>query len=281
MQTIESRKVGDLLREWRERRHLSQLALALETEISQRHLSFLEIGRSQPSREMILRLAERLEIPLRERNVLLASAGFAAVFPERSLDEKSLPAARRAVDLILNGLEPNPSFAVDRHWTLMAANKAARNILLADADPSLLDPPINMLRLCLHPNGFTPQVMNYSEWRGSVLKYLERQVAATADAILMDLLQELRNYPKPETAGNALPTPEIANSGISIPLRLMKKEGELSFIGTVTVFGTPIDVTLSELAIESFFPADKKTENILASQRSQDINDSLEPNLRP
>jgi len=125
-----------------------------------------------------------------------------------------------------------------------------------------------MLRLCLHPKGFTPQVMNYSEWRGGVLKYLERQVAATADAILMDLLEELKSYPKPDTARNAQPTEETANSGISIPLRLMKKEGELSFIGTVTVFGTPIDVTLSELAIESFFPADKQTEDILRSRTS-------------
>jgi transcriptional regulator with XRE-family HTH domain len=265
MHSIESKRVGDLLREWRERRRLSQLALALDTEISQRHLSFLEIGRSLPSREMVLRLAERLEIPLRERNVLLASAGFAAVFPERSLDEKSLPAARRAVDLILNGLGPNPSFAVDRHWTLMAANEAAKNILLAGANPSLLSPPVNMLRLCLHPKGFTPQVMNYSEWRKGILKYLQRQVAATADAILMELLDELRTYPKPDTARDEIPTAETANSGISIPLRLMKKEGELSFIGTVTVFGTPIDVTLSELAIESFFPADQQTEDILRS----------------
>ena len=150
----------------------------------------------------------------------------------------------------------------------MAANKAAKNILLADADPSLLSPPINMLRLCLHPKGFTPQIMNYSEWREGVLKYLERQVAATADAILIDLLEELRSYTKPDTARDALPTAETAGSGISIPLRFMKKEGELSFIGTVTVFGTPIDVTLSELAIESFFPADKQTERILISKRS-------------
>jgi transcriptional regulator with XRE-family HTH domain len=266
MQTVEFRKVGELLREWRERRRMSQLDLAYEAEISQRHLSFLEIGRSQPSREMILRLAEHLEIPLRERNVLLASAGFAAVFPERSLDERSLPAARRAVDLILKGLEPNPSFAVDRHWSLVAANKAAMNVLLADVDQSLLEPPVNMLRLCLHPKGFTPQVMNYSEWRGSVLKYLERQVEATADALLMELLEELRSYSKPRSARNAAPTAETANSGISIPLRLMKKEGELSFISTVTVFGTPIDVTLSELAIESFFPADKRTEEVLFSK---------------
>lgn len=260
---MENKKVGQLLREWRERRRLSQLDLAHDADISQRHLSFLEIGRSQPSREMILRLAEQLEIPLRERNVLLASAGFASVFPERSFDDKSLPAARRAVDLILKGLEPNPSFAVDRHWMLVAANQAAIKILLVDVDPSLLKPPVNMLRLCLHPKGFTPQIMNYSEWRGSVLKYLERQVEATADAFLLKLLEELKGYPKPESARNARPTPEMANSGISIPLRLMKEQGELSFISTVTVFGTPIDVTLSELAIESFFPADQQTEDIL------------------
>jgi hypothetical protein len=212
---------------------------------------------------MILRLAEHLEIPLRERNVLLASAGFAAVFPERSLDDESLPAARRAVGLILNGLEPNPSFAVDRHWMLVKANQAARNILLVDIDHSLLESPINMLRLCLHPKGFTSQIMNYSEWRNAVIKYLERQVEVTADAFLLDLLRELKTYPKPSSAKDARPTAETANSGISIPLRLMKKEGELSFISTVTVFGTPIDVTLSELAIESFFPADTRTQEIL------------------
>src|SRR5262245_39899166 len=267
MRTVESRRVGVLLREWRERRRLSQLALAIEAEISQRHLSFLEVGRSQPSREMILRLAEHLDIPLRERNVLLASAGFASVFPERTLDDKSLPAAYRAVDLILKGLEPNPSFAVDRHWTLVAVNKAARDILLAGVDAKLLEPPINMLRLCLHPRGFTPQVMNYSEWRGSILKYLERQVEETADAFLIGLLQELTSYPKPQSARNDRPTAEIANSGISIPLRLMKKDGQLSFISTVTVFGTPIDVTLSELAIESFFPADKQTGDVINSRR--------------
>ena len=263
MQAVASKKVGDLLREWRERRRLSQLNLAYDAEISQRHLSFLELGRSQPSRDMILRLAEHLEIPLRERNVLLASAGFAAVFPERSLDDKSLPAARRAVDLILNGLEPNPSFAVDRHWMLVKANQAARNILLTDIDPSLLESPINRLRLGLHPKGFTSQIMNYSEWRNAVIKYLERQVEVTADAFLLELLRELKSYPKPSSAKDARPTAETANSGISIPLRLMKKEGELSFISTVTVFGTPIDVTLSELAIESFFPADTQTQKIL------------------
>jgi len=263
MNTVESKKVGDLLRGWRERRRLSQLDLALNAEISQRHLSFLEIGRSQPSREMILRLAEQLEIPLRERNVLLTAAGFAQVFPERRLDDESLAAARKAVDAILNGLEPNPSFAVDRHWTLVAANKAV-NVLLAEVDSTLLEPPVNMLRLCLHPKGFTPQVVNYSEWRRSILEYLNRQVENTADAFLMELLRELKSYPKPESARADLPTKEFDYSRFAIPLRLATKEGELSFISAVTIFGTPIDVTLSELAIESFFPADEKTAEILS-----------------
>lgn len=263
MNLVESKKVGELLRGWRERRRLSQLDLAYDAEISQRHLSFLEIGRSQPSREMILRLAEQLEIPLRERNVLLTAAGFAAVFPERPLDDESLTAARRAVDLILNGLEPNPSFAVDRHWTLVAANKAAQ-IFTAEVDASLLEPPVNMLRLCLHPKGFTPQVVNYHEWRKNVLEYLNRQVEITADVFLMELFKELKGYPKPASSRSKLPAKEIDYSGFAIPLRLLTKDGELSFISTVTVFGTPIDVTLSELAIESFFPADEKTAGIMS-----------------
>lgn len=259
----ESKKVGELLREWRMRRRLSQLDLAYDTEISQRHLSFVEIGRSAPSREMILRLAEKLDVPLRERNVLLAAGGYAAVFPERPLGDEGFAAARRAVDLILNGLEPNPSFAVDRHWTLVAANKAA-HIFMAEVDSSLLEPPVNMLRLCLHPKGFTTQVVNYSEWRKNVLEYLDRQVEITADAFLMELLRELKSYPKPESLKEPAPTKEIDYSRIAIPLRMATNNGELSFISTLTVFGTPIDITLSELAIETFFPADEKTAEIMS-----------------
>lgn len=263
MNQVKSKKVGELLREWRTRRRLSQLNLAYDSEISPKHLSFLETGRAQPSRDMVLRLAERLDIPLRERNTLMTAAGFSMAFPERRLDDETLAAARRAIDLILNKLEPNPTFAVDRHWTLVAANKAA-DIFTADVDPSLLVPPVNMLRLCLHPKGFTPKVVNYSEWRKNVLDYLNRQVENTADAFLMELLQELKSYPKPELSETDLPAKEIDYSGFAIPLRLMTKEGELSFISTVTVFGTPIDVTLSELAIESFFPVDEKTAKILS-----------------
>lgn len=263
MKSVESQKVGELLREWRGRRRLSQLDLAYEAEISPKHLSFVETGRAQPSREMVLRLAEQLGIPLRERNVLLTAAGYAAVFPERQLGDASLAAARKAVDVILNGLQPNPSFAVDRHWNLIASNKSA-SVLLAEVDRSLLEPPVNILRLCLHPKGFTPQIVNYWEWRESVLGYLNRLIAVSADVHLMEMMRELKSYPHPKSTRSRLPVKEIDRSRFAIPLRLMTKDGELSFISTVTVFGTPIDVTLSELAIESFFPADEETAEILA-----------------
>lgn len=262
MNRVESKTVGKLLREWRGRRRLSQLDLAYDAEISPKHLSFIETGRAQPSREMILRLAGQMEIPLREQNVLLTAAGFAAVFPERSLSDESLDAASQAVDLILTGLEPNPAFAVDRYWTLIAANKAV-NILLAEVDPALLTPPVNILRLCLHPKGFTPQIINYSEWRQYVIEYLDRQVAITADNFLTELLQELKSYPKPKSSRIHVPPKTIEYSRFAIPLSLATGEGELSLISTITVFGTPVDVTLSELAIESFFPADTQTADIL------------------
>jgi transcriptional regulator with XRE-family HTH domain len=262
MSAVEFRKVGDLLREWRGRRRLSQLDLAYDAEISPKHLSFVETGRAQPSREMVLRLAERLALPLRERNVLLTAAGFAAAFPERNLDDESLAVARKVVDVILNGLEPNPSFAVDRHWNLIAANKSV-GILLTEVDPSLLEPPVNILRLCLHPKGFTPQIINYSEWRSNILEYLNRLITISADAFLIEIIQELKSYPPPKSMKNVLPSKEIDNSRFAIPLRLMTKDGELSFISTITVFGTPIDVTLSELAIESFFPANEETAETL------------------
>lgn len=164
MDLSKPKKIGDLLREWRERRRFTQLDLALNAEISQRHLSFIELGRANPSREMILRLCEKLDIPLRERNILLVTAGFAPVFPERPLNDPSLAAARLAVESILSGLEPNPAFAVDRHWTIVQTNEAG-GFLLNMVDSSLLEPPVNMLRIGLHPKGFTSQIINYLEWR--------------------------------------------------------------------------------------------------------------------
>lgn len=262
METVRKQTIGNLLRDWRVRRRKSQLDLALEAEISTRHLSFVETGRSAPSREMILHLAAQLDVPLRERNVLLTAAGFAPVFPETSLDDESLAAARRTIDLILRGHEPNPTLALDRHWNLIQANKAI-DFLLKAVSPSQLQPPINVLRLSLHPEGLAPQIVNYAEWCAHLLARLSRQVEITADAVLIDLERELKSYAFPRNAKKNQPSGKIASPDIAVPLRLLVDETELSFISTTTVFGTPIDVTLSELAIESFFPADEKTAKMM------------------
>jgi transcriptional regulator with XRE-family HTH domain len=257
-----SQPVGDLLREWRQRRRMSQLDLSLEADISTKHLSFLETGRSQPSREMLLLLAEQLDIPLRERNVLLVAAGFAPVFAERRLDDPALQAARKAVDLVLAGHEPYPALAVDRHWTLVAAN-AAVGRLIGDADPTLLRPPVNVLRLSLHPMGMAPRIANLAEWRAHLIARLHRQIEASADAILGGLMAELSAYPVPSAQPRSRGGGEDAYGGVLVPLRLQTEQGPLSFLSTTTVFGTPLDITLSELALESFFPADPATAEIL------------------
>ena len=259
---VESKKVGDLLREWRGRRRLSQLDLALETEISSKHLSFLETGRARPSREMILRLAEQLAIPLRARNVLLTAGGFAAVFPERSLDDESLEAARKIVNLVLKGHEPNPSLALDRHWNLVSANKAV-GFLLSEVDSSLLAPPVNVLRLSLHPNGLARQIINYAEWRGHLLERLRHQIEITADAESLELFRELKSFPKPKKFKSENRAGGFSNSNIAVPIRLDTARGKLSFLSMTTVFGTPVDITLAELIIESFFPTDEFTAEVM------------------
>lgn len=253
--------VGELLRDWRQQRRLSQLTLAVEADISARHLSFLETGRARPSRDMLLHLADRLDVPLRERNTLLTAAGFAPVFQQRSLDDPELAAARQAVDLVLAGHEPYPAIAVDRLWTLVAANKAVPP-LIAGADPELLAPPVNVLRLSLHPRGLAPRIVNLAEWRTHLLDRLRRQIEATADQDLAALLQELNDYPPPD--GHADAAVESRDyGGVVIPLQFATPQGVLSFFGTTTVFGTPVDITLSELAIEAFFPADAATAEAL------------------
>jgi transcriptional regulator with XRE-family HTH domain len=255
------RSVGDHLREWRQRRRLSQLDLAVEAEISTRHLSFLETGRSQPSREMVLRLAERLDVPLRERNMLLVAAGYAPVFPERSMTDPVLAAARRAVDLVLKGHEPYPAIAIDRHWTLIAHNRLVP-LLVAMADEELRKPPINVLRLSLHPKGLAPRIANLAQWREHLLARLRRQIDVTSDPIMIDLLKELSSYPKPRSPQPFARSTEHGG-GVVVPFELVTASGVLSFISTTTVFGTPIDITLSELALETFFPADPATSDAL------------------
>jgi len=275
--------IGDQLRMWRLRRRLSQLELACEADISARHVSFLETGRSQPSREMLLRLAERLDIPLRERNPLLLSAGFAPVYAERKLDDPALMQARKAIDLVLAGHEPYPALAVDRHWSLVAANSVVAP-LLAGVAPRLLEPPVNVLRLALHPEGLAPRVENAAEWRSHLLSRLRRQIDATADPFLVELLAELEAYPVTGSASavgahdarahdpgardhctnDAHAARADEYGGVLVPLRLRTEYGVLSFFSTVTIFGTPLDITLAELAIESMFPADPQTAELLA-----------------
>ena len=245
---------GAQLREWRQRRRLSQLDLAGDADVSTRHLSFVETGRAMPSREMVLRLADRLEVPLRERNRLLAAAGFAPMYAERSLDDPALKAARDAIELVLKGHEPYPALAVDRHWTLVSYNRAVPP-LLAGAAPALLQAPINLLRLSLHPDGLAPRIVNLAQWRAHVLARLRQQVVVSADPVLASLADELRAYPAPpDTASH-----EVAEASFVVPLLLQTPNCRLSLIGTTTVFGTPVDVTLSELALETFFPADAQT----------------------
>ena len=251
--------VGTLLREWRQRRRMSQLDLAGEADVSTRHLSFVESGRSLPSREMLMRLAEQLDVPLRERNTLLVAAGYAPLYRERALADPQLAAARRAVDLVLKGHEPYPALAVDRHWTMVAAN-AALAPLVASAQVELLAPPVNVLRLAMHPQGIAGAIDNWHEWRAHLLARLHRQIEVSGDATLVALFAELEAYPAPEHAAHA---PRGETDPVVVPLRMRTPQGVLSFFSTTTVFGTPVDITLSELAIEAFFPADDATAAIL------------------
>ncbi|QPC44675.1 helix-turn-helix transcriptional regulator [Kaustia mangrovi] len=253
---------GALLRDWRHRRRMSQLDLATDADISQRHLSFLESGRSAPSREMALHLAERLDIPLRDRNRLLAAAGFAPVYGQRTLDDPGLKAALEAVGQLLEAHEPYPALAVDRHWTLVTGNRAVAR-LLAGVDEALLAPPVNVLRLSLHPDGLARRIGNFREWKAHVTDRLARQIDNSGDPALIALLEELQSYPVPPGAKPWRAGGQAAHGGIAVPLELRGEESAMSFLSTTTVFGTALDITLSELAIESFFPADAGTAAIL------------------
>ena len=252
-------QVGELLRQWRLRRRMSQLDLACEAEISTRHLSFLETGRSQPSREMLLRLAEWLDVPLRERNAMLLAAGYAPVFSERPLADPSMQAARGAIQRVLAGHEPYPALAVDRHWTLVMANAVVPHMMAGVEDASLVQPPVNVLRLSLHPKGLAPRIANLGQWRAHLLARLHRQIEASGDPVLRALYDELRAYP----GGSGDSQVDHDYAGIAVPLQFVTPAGTLSLISTTTVFGTPVDLTLAELALETFFPADAASAEML------------------
>lgn len=255
---------GDLLRDWRKRRHQSQLALALQAGISQRHLSFVESGRAQPSREMVLHLAEQLDVPLRERNRLLMAAGFAPVFPEHDLRDPAMDAVHLAIGRVLQAHEPYPALAIDRLWRLVTANRAVAPIL-AGVAAHLLEPPVNVLRLSLHPDGLAPRIVNLAQWRTYLLQRVQRECELTGDAAMEDLLAELRDYPVPPKPGTPNASIGPSDARVFVPLVLDTGVGVLSFIGTTTVFGTPTDVTVAEIALECFFPADAATAEHLRS----------------
>jgi transcriptional regulator with XRE-family HTH domain len=262
MATVSSApRVGPLLREWRERRRRTQLDLSTDAGISARHLSFVETGRSRPSAEMVLRLAEELEVPFRERNDLLLAAGHAPAFPERALGDPELAPVREALDLILAGHEPYPAVVVDRGWNLIAAN-SAMGAVAPWVDPALLEPPVNVMRVGLHPRGLAPRIVNLGEVRAYFVGRLRRQVAISGDADLAALLDEVAGYPAPEHEHD--PAAEAAARKILMPMRLRAPDGrELSLFTTVATFGTPVEVTTSELSIELAFPADAATAEAL------------------
>jgi transcriptional regulator with XRE-family HTH domain len=254
---LPAHNVGGLLRDWRRRRRLSQLDLAVNAEVSARHLSFVETGRSKPSRELLLHLAEHLDVPLRERNDLLLAAGYAPAYRQRPLDDESMEPVRAALDKILAGHEPYPAVIVDRRWDLVAANQAALRILTDGVAPALLAPPANALRVTLHPDGLAPRVGNLAEWSAHLLSRLRREATATADAELLALHDELAGYPDVSDGRDEATDPAAL---LFTTLHLRTTDGDdLSFFSTVATFGTARDVTLAELSIESFFPADAAT----------------------
>jgi len=260
--------VGELLRQWRQRRRLTQFDLAEMAEISTRHVSFIETGRSLPSRAMLLRLADRLDVPLRDRNTLMTAAGLAPIYAERALDHPAMREAYAAVELVLYAHEPHPALAVDRHWNLIQHNRALAPMLAGVAE-HLLAGPANVLRAALHPEGMAPSILNLGEWRAHILHRLRHQIDTSRDPVLEALYAELETYPAPADFDPA----ELTGAAhVAVPCRMRTPFGDLSFISTTTVFGTPMDVTLAELAIESFFPADAAT-----AQAMREFGASLAP----
>jgi transcriptional regulator with XRE-family HTH domain len=248
--------VGEQLRSWRERRRVSQLDLSLQAGVSARHLSFVETGRSKPSSGLILRLTEELDVPLRERNTLLLAGGFAPAYPEHGLDAPPLSAVTEAMRQVITAHMPNPALAVDGHWELIDANDAV-NLLTEGASAELMEPPVNALRVSLHPDGMAPRILNLPQWRQHVLFRLRRQADRSGDPFLAELHEELSGYP----GGNGTDKADAMGGAadVVLPLRIRVREHELSFLSTTTVFGSPLDVTVAELAIESFYPVDAET----------------------
>ncbi|MER6540572.1 helix-turn-helix transcriptional regulator [Streptomyces sp900105755] len=263
--TPDGQGVGPLLRAWRERRRVSQLELALRADSSARHISFVETGRSRPSEEMVLRLAEHLDVPVRERNALLLAAGYAPHYPETPLDDPALDALRDGMERLIRGYEPYPALVVDATYTVVAANRGIA-MLLEGVPESLLAPAPNAMRLTLHPEGLAPRIRNLREWRGHLLEQMERQIALHRSDALRELYEEVAAYPVPAHVDDAEPGgPGRPVAYFALPLRIEHAGQVLSFVSSISTFNTPMDVTVAELAIETFLPADPATAKYLHS----------------
>jgi transcriptional regulator with XRE-family HTH domain len=254
--------VGPLLRDWRQRRRLSQLDLANETAVSARHLSFVETGRSQPSRELIMHLAEHLDVPLRERNTLLLAGGYAPRFDQTPLVAEEMAPVREALETIMAGHRPFPAVVVDRGWDLVSANEPATTLLTEGVADELLVPPVNAMRIALHPRGLAPRIVNFAEWSAHLVDQVRREARLFGDRRLVELHDEMCGYP--DVA--ASPEPADTARRLFVPLHLRSDDGELAFFSTLATFGTARDVTIEELAIESFFPADAATAAVLRAR---------------
>ncbi|MFG2717695.1 helix-turn-helix domain-containing protein [Streptomyces sp. NPDC048416] len=257
--------VGPMLRGWRMQRRISQLELALRADSSARHISFIETGRSRPSEEMILRLAEHLDVPVRERNALLLAAGYAPHYAQTPLDDPSMSSLREGMERLLQAYEPFPALMVDATYTVLAANRGIA-MLLEGVAPHLLAPPVNAMRLTLHPEGLAPRIRNLPQWRGHLLEQMQRQIALLRSDTLRALYEEVAAHPVPD-GGETPPGDTQAHQAFpfALPLRIEHAGTVLSFISTIATFNTPMDVTVSELAIETFLPADPETAKYLQS----------------
>lgn len=263
--TAADKGVGPLLRAWREQRRVSQLELALRADSSARHISFIETGRSRPSEEMVLRLAEHLDVPVRERNALLLAAGYAPHYPETPLDDPALDALREGMERLIQGYDPYPALVMDAMYNVVAANRGV-HMLLDGVPESLLEPPLNAMRLTLHPEGMAPRIRNLREWRGHLLAQMERQIALHRSQPLRELYEEVAAYPLARTDDVAQPLEEAPY--FALPMQIEHEGRVLSFISSVSTFNTPMDVTVAELAIETFLPADPATVKYLQSLMS-------------
>ncbi|MDK1472112.1 helix-turn-helix transcriptional regulator [Streptomyces sp. 549] len=258
--------VGSLLRGWRQRAGISQLELALRADSSARHLSFVETGRARPGRDLLLRLAGHLDVPVRERNALLLAAGYAPHYPQTPLDDPAMDGLRDGLERMVAGHEPHPAVVLDGTYTVVAANRAV-SLLLDGVDPQLLTPPLNAMRLTLHPRGMAPRIRNHRQWRGHLLSQMERQLALVRHPPLAALYEEVAGYPPPPGLPRDEPAGERA--AFALPLLLDHDGRTLSFLSTVATFNTPADVTVSELAVETFLPADRATADVLHARAAE------------